>query len=323
MAILFLNGTVIDGNGGHAERGALLAREGAIEAVGSTASLERHRNDPDVATIDLAGRTLMPGLIDTHVHLAGGDFEPNRESDPIGLAAFRTVAAATRTLQAGFTTVRVAGSRDFLDVDLRDAINEGVVVGPRVLASGRGLTTTGGHYHNWCAVEVDGVDAVRREVRNHVKRGVDSIKLMLSPGIATEGADVSTEQFSLDEVQAAVYEAHKVGRSVLSHAIGIGGIRNGVEAGVDSIDHGHYLDEEQAHSMKAKGIYLVRRSVRPTTTFTSERPSRGGSRGLSKSSRSTPPRSSSRWTSASQSLLAATAAPSRGCRTARTRSRSS
>jgi imidazolonepropionase-like amidohydrolase len=257
MAILFLNGMVIDGNGGQDERGGLLVKNGAIEAVGSTASLERRRNEPDVVTVDLGGRTLMPGLIDTHVHLAGGDFEPNRESDPIGLAAFRTVAAAARTLQAGFTTIRVAGSRDFLDVDLRDAINEGVVVGPRVLASGRGLTTTGGHYHNWCAVEVDGVDAVRREVRNHVKRGVDSIKLMLSPGIATEGADVSTEQFSLDEVQAAVYEAHKVGRSVLSHAIGIGGIRNGVEAGVDSIDHGHYLDEEQAHRMKAKGIYLV------------------------------------------------------------------
>jgi imidazolonepropionase-like amidohydrolase len=257
MAILFLNGMVIDGNGGQDERGGLLVKNGAIEAVGSTASLERRRNEPDVVTVDLGGRTLMPGLIDTHVHLAGGDFEPNRESDPIGLAAFRTVAAAARTLQAGFTTIRVAGSRDFLDVDLRDAINEGVVVGPRVLASGRGLTTTGGHYHNWCAVEVDGIDAVRREVRNHVKRGVDSIKLMLSPGIATEGADVSTEQFSLDEVQAAVYEAHKVGRSVLSHAIGIGGIRNGVEAGVDSIDHGHYLDEEQAHRMKAKGIYLV------------------------------------------------------------------
>ena len=199
----------------------------------------------------------MPGLIDTHVHLAGGDFEPNREADPVGLAAFRMVPPAVRTLQAGFTTIRVAGSRDFLDVDLRDAIAEGAVVGPRILASGRGLTTTGGHYHNWCAVEVDGVDAVRREVRNHVKRGVDSIKLMLSPGIATEGSNVNTEQFALDEVQAAVYEAHKVGKSVLSHAIGIGGIRNGVEAGVDSIDHGFYLDEEQAHKMKAKGIYLV------------------------------------------------------------------
>jgi imidazolonepropionase-like amidohydrolase len=257
MKTLFLNGTVIDGNGGVTEHGTLLTNGATIEAVGSTASLKARRNDPDVAVIDLGGRTLLPGLIDTHVHLAGGDFEPNRESDPVGLAALRTVPAAYRTLMAGFTTIRVAGSRDFLDVDLRDAINEGAIVGPRILASGRGLTTTGGHYYNWCAVEVDGVDAVRKEVRQHIKRGVDSIKLMLSPGIATEGADVSTEQFALDEVQAAVYEAHKVGRSVLSHAIGIGGIRNGVEAGVDSIDHGHYLDEEQAHKMKAKGIYLV------------------------------------------------------------------
>ena len=257
MAILFLNGTILDGNGGLAERAALLARDGAIEAVGPTVTLEARRADPDTVTVDLAGRTLMPGLIDTHVHLAGGDFEPNRESDPVGLAAFRMIPPATRTLQAGFTTIRVAGSRDFLDVDLRDAIAEGAVVGPRILASGRGLTTTGGHYHNWCAVEVDGVDAVRREVRQHVKRGVDSIKLMLSPGIATEGSDVNTEQFSLDEVRVAVHEAHKVNKSVLSHAIGIGGIRNGVEAGVDSIDHGFYLDEEQAHKMKAKGIYLV------------------------------------------------------------------
>src|SRR5215216_4358277 len=257
MAILFLNGTVIDGNGGLTERGAVLTRDGTVEAVGATTALEARRHDADVTVIDLAGRTLMPGLIDTHVHLAGGDFEPNREADPVGLAAFRMVPPAARTLQAGFTTIRVAGSRDFLDVDLRDAIAERALVGPRILASGRGLTTTGGHYHNWCAVEVDGVDAVRREVRNHVKRGVDSIKLMLSPGIATEGSDVNTEQFSLDEVQVAVYEAHKVGKTVLSHAIGIGGIRNGVEAGVDSIDHGHYLDEEQAIRMKERGIYLV------------------------------------------------------------------
>jgi imidazolonepropionase-like amidohydrolase len=258
MGTLFLNATLLDGNGRLDEGGALLVSDdGRIEAVGATASLEARRRDPDTTVVDLGGRTLMPGLIDTHIHLAGGDFEPHREGDPVGLAAFRTVQAATRTLQAGFTTVRVAGSRDFLDVDLRDAINEGALVGPRILASGRGLTTTGGHYHNWCAIEVDGVDAIRREVRNHVKRGVDGIKLMLSPGIATPGSNVNTEQFTLEEVQAAVYEAHKVGKTVLSHAIGINGIRNGVEAGVDSIDHGHYLDEEQAVKMKEKGIYLV------------------------------------------------------------------
>lgn len=257
MAILFLNGTLIDGTGRADDGQALLVSAGRIAAVGPTTDLEPRRADQGVTTVDLAGRTLLPGLIDTHVHLAGGDFQPNREGDPLGLAAFRTVAPATRALQAGFTTIRVAGSRDFLDVDLRDAINEGALVGPRVLASGRGLTTTGGHYHNWCAVEVDGADAVRREVRNHVKRGVDSIKLMLSPGIATEGAAVDAEAFTLEETQAAVSEAHKLGRTVLSHAISIGSIRNGVEAGVDSIDHGYYLDEEQAVKMREKGIYLV------------------------------------------------------------------
>ena len=257
MTMLFLNGTVIDGSGRLIERAGAVVEDSRLTAVGPTAQLEPRRREPGITVVDLRGMTLMPGLIDTHVHIAGGDFVPNREGEPAGLAAFRTVEAATRTLMAGFTTIRVSGSRDYLDIDLRDAINAGAIVGPRVVASGRGITTTGGHYHNWCAVEADGVDAMRREVRSHVKRGADSIKLMLSPGVATKGANVNSEQFSLEEVQAAVYEAHKVGRPVQTHAIGIGGIRNGVAAGVDSIDHGHYLDEEQALQMKEKGIYLV------------------------------------------------------------------
>jgi imidazolonepropionase-like amidohydrolase len=255
--LLFLNATLIDGHGDIRERGALVVEDGRIAGVGHTTALESHRRGDDVRVIDLQGLTLMPGLIDSHIHFAGGDFVPHREAESVGLAALRTAEAATRTLMAGVTTVRAAGSRDFLDIDVRDAINAGVLVGPRVLASGRGITTTGGHYHNWCAVEADGVDAVRHHVRDHIKRSVDSIKLMLSPGIATQGADVNSEQFSLEEVRAAVYEAHKAGRRVLGHAIGLGGIRNGVAAGVDSIDHGFFLDEEQAVQMKAKGIYLV------------------------------------------------------------------
>ncbi len=255
--MLWLNGTVIDGQGGLAERAGLLVEAGRIAAVGPTTRLESHRKGEGVTVVDLGGRTLMPGFIDSHVHLAGGDYEPHREHEPIGLATLRTIEAAQRTLLSGITTIRAAGSRDFIDCDVRDAINQGVVWGPRLLASGRGLTTTGGHCHNLFAAEVDGVDAVRKEVRAQVKRGVDSIKLIVSPGVATRGADVNTEQFTLDEVKAAVHEAHKLGRPVLTHAIGLGGIRNAVEAGADSVDHGHYLDEEQARKMKAKGIYLV------------------------------------------------------------------
>lgn len=257
METLFFDGTIIDGKGRLLEHGAVFIQDASIADVGAHADLERRWASRADLIVDLAGRTLMPGLIDTHVHLAGGDFVPHREHESIGLAALRTAEAARRTLHAGITTIRVSGSRDFLDVDLRDAIQAGLTDGPRVIASGRGITTTGGHYHNWCAMEADGVDGVRRAVREHIKRGADSIKLMLSPGVATEGSDVNSEQFTLEEVEAAVYEAHKVGRPVQSHAIGAGGIRNGVRAGVDSIDHGHYLDEEQAQLMKKKGIYFV------------------------------------------------------------------
>ena len=137
MSILFLDGTVIDGDGRLTERAAVLVEGDRIAAAGPSATLEARRRDPDVSTVDLGGRTVMPGLIDTHIHLAGGDFAPDEQGASIGLAALRTAQVATRTLMAGVTTVRVAGSRDYLDVDLRDAIREGTVTGPRVLASGR------------------------------------------------------------------------------------------------------------------------------------------------------------------------------------------
>jgi imidazolonepropionase-like amidohydrolase len=198
----------------------------------------------------------MPGLIDTHVHMAGGDYFPGYEQEAIGIAALRTAEAARRTLLAGFTTVRVASSRDFLDVDIRDAVNLGLIAGPRIMASGRGITCTGGHLHE-AAMEVDGSDEIRKAVRHHVKRGANSLKIMMSGGVATAGLPVQSEQFSVDEVKTAVYEAHRVGMKVLTHAIGLQAIRNAIEGGVDSVDHGQYLDEECALKMKERGIYLV------------------------------------------------------------------
>ena len=253
MSTLFKNGLVVDGLGGHDERTDVLVVEGLVAAVGRDLTAP---NGAEPRVIDLGGRTLMPGLIDTHVHIAGGDYVPGYEHEPVGVAALRTAEAATRTLIAGVTTIRTGGSRDFLDLDIRDAIGVGLVEGPRIIGSGRGITTTGGHLAEICMV-ADGVEEVRKAVRIHVQRGVNSIKLMMSAGVATGGLPVQAEQFSIEEVRAAVYEAHKVGLKVLTHAIGLGGIRNGVEAGVDSIDHGHYLDEEQATKMIEKGIYLV------------------------------------------------------------------
>ncbi len=252
MSVLFVNGRVLDGLADAAVPGWVRVEGERIVGVG------RGQPEPRSAerTIDLAGRTIMPGLIDTHVHMAGGDYAPGYEHQAIGIAALRTAEAAHRTLRAGFTTVRTASSRDFLDVDIRDAIGLGLIPGPRIIASGRGITCTGGHLHE-TAMEVDGSDEMRKAVRLHVKRGADSLKLMMSGGVATAGLPVQAEQFSVEEVKTAVYEAHRVGMKVLTHSIGLQAIRNAIEGGVDSIDHGQYLDEECAVRMKQRGIYLV------------------------------------------------------------------
>ena len=250
--MLFINGLVLDGLTDSTVNGWVQVDGERIVGVG--------RGQPGVRVegriIDLAGRTIMPGLIDTHVHMAGGDYAPGYEHEAIGIAALRTAEAARRTLHAGFTTVRTAASRDFLDLDIRDAINAGLTPGPRIIGSGRGITCTGGHQHE-VAMEVDGPDEIRKAVRYHIKRGANSLKIMMSGGVATAGLPVQSEQFSVEEVKTAVYEAHRAGMKVLTHSIGLQAIRNAIEGGVDSIDHGQYLDEESAVRMKERGIYLV------------------------------------------------------------------
>lgn len=173
-----------------------------------------------------------------------------RTGEAIGMQAFRTVEAARLTLSRGTTTVRDLTGRDYIDVQLRDAFAEGIIDGPRVLTSGLGLTITGGHVHMRC-VEVDGPDAVRHEVRNHVKHHVDWIKLMgVTGGMSTLGRHPLAPQFSREEIRAAVDEAHRASCRVAAHAHGPEGIRNAVLEGVDTIEHGIYLDDHAAEIMK-------------------------------------------------------------------------
>jgi imidazolonepropionase-like amidohydrolase len=215
-------------------------------------------------TIDLTGQTLLPGLIDVHTHLVGGDVLPlpdyaasRRLAEGIGMQAFRTAEAARRTLLAGYTTVRDVGCRDYLDVDLRDAIREGLIAGPRIVACGLGLTPTGGHVHAR-AREADGVDGVIQAVREHVKHRVDGIKIIgITGGMATAGQHPGAAQYRFAEVEAAVEEAHRWGKRVACHAHGPEGIENAVRAGVDTLAHGLFLTKELAELMAARGTVFV------------------------------------------------------------------
>lgn len=255
MRTTFVNGQVLDGDGGVLDRiAAVTIEEGTIVAVGPPGDGERPA--PTDRVVDLSGRTLLPGLIDTHVHCVGGDYTPGYEDQAEGMAVLRTAEVMRKTLDAGITTVRTAGSRDHLDIIVRDAINAGVIPGPRMIASGRGLTITGGHLAGICQ-EVDDASEAVKGVREHFKAGADSIKIMMSAGAATGGRDITASQFNFDEVQAMVQEVHRAGRKVLTHAIGPQAIRDAVAAGVDSIDHGYHLDEETAQQMRDTGIYLV------------------------------------------------------------------
>jgi imidazolonepropionase-like amidohydrolase len=253
MKTLFLNGLLIDGLGGYQERSALLVEDDRIRAVGPAAAAERAAAD---RLIDLDGKALMPGMIDCHAHPGGGDYQPGEEQESVGLAALKTVGALRRTLRAGITTVRSAGARDFVDVDAREAMAQRAFVGPRLLCAGRAITMTGGHGHAFAA-EVDGPDNVRAEVRRQIKRGVDAIKILASGGIGTPAQSPHHEMFTAEEIAAAADEARRAGIPTLTHAMGNQAVRNCIAAGVTSIDHGNFLDEEVCQMMVDRGISYV------------------------------------------------------------------
>ena len=235
------------------------------DRIASVSSGEAAPKGPHV--IELPNATLMPGLIDAHTHLT---FDPSFGYQELGVSIPKEALIGAKnariTLEAGFTTVRNVGARGYTDIALRDAINEGMVPGPRMLASGPPLSITGGHcdqnllpyeFHATSDGAADGVEAVQHKVREIIKYGADVIKVCATGGVLSKGDDPQASQYTLEELKAIVADAHRLGRKVAAHAHGAQGIAWAAEAGVDSIEHGSYIDDNAIKIMKEHGTYLV------------------------------------------------------------------
>src|SRR6516225_2572924 len=242
---------------------AIVIEDGKIVSVGA----DTGSADPSAKVIDLSGKTVLPGLIDAHTHIT---FDPKFGYDRLAISVPREALIGAKnariTLLAGFTTIRNVGATEFADIALRDAINAGDVPGPRIDASGPALSITGGHCddnllpYEWHATEVgvaDGVENVQHKVREVIKYGADVIKICATGGVLSLGDDPQASQFTQEELRAAIADAHRLGRKVAAHAHGAQGILWAAEAGVDSIEHGSYIDDAGIAAMKAHGTYLV------------------------------------------------------------------
>jgi len=250
------NGTLVD-------NAVVLVRGDRINAAGSKLAIPA-----GAQIIDLGNKTLLPGLIDSHTHITGAPEDSGYSiiAKSVPRVTLQGAKNALTTLRAGFTTIRDVGADNYTDIGLRDAINDGDVPGPRILASGPPLSITGGHcdetmhapeYKITALGVADGVDEALKVTRRNIKYGADVIKICATGGVLSFGDDPRTSQYTLEELKAIVSDAHRLGRKTAAHAHGGDGIKLSVLAGIDSIEHGSYIDDEGIKLMKEHKTYLV------------------------------------------------------------------
>ena len=259
-----------------AKRGKLTGEMTLVIEDGRIKAMSAGHSDPAggaARTINLKGMTCLPGLIDSHVHLTG-ETSPTGYTDQfrwnVADYAIRSTVYARRTLEAGFTTVRNLGDGDNASIALRNAINQGVVPGPRIYTAGSAIGSTGGHADGTDGYRADlqgdpgpklgiinGPDDAWKAVRQHYKDGVDLIKIMPSGGVLDESSSVDNAQMTMQELEAVIAAAHDYGFTVAAHAHGAEAIRRAVTAGVDSIEHGTYMSDADMKLMKQRGTWYV------------------------------------------------------------------
>ncbi len=247
---------LIDGKGNWYDRTTIVLDGGRIIWVGSDSAAKLSK---DVQAIEGWGRAVLPGLIDCHVHYcldASPDPIATFQQDDHTVTAVKAATHAQATLNAGITTVRDVGSRDYISISLGRAIRAGVIPGPRTLSAGLAICMTGGHAW-FIGRQADGPVDVVKAVREQVQQGADVIKLIATGGVLTPGASPGSPQLTFEELQAAVEEAARAGRRVAAHAHGAEGMKNAIRAGVDSIEHGTMLDDEALTLFLLHNTFLV------------------------------------------------------------------
>lgn len=256
MAIAIHNTRLIDGNGRTIERATVIIRGDKIYAAGPSSQVSIPRG-----AVRIAGRglTVLPGLIDCHVHLCLGaepDVVKAVEQETPTVTLLKASQMARQTLEAGVTTVRDVGSRDHSIFALKQAIDKGLTAGPRIIGAGLAVCMIGGHAR-FIGQEVEGVEQVRKTVREQIDAGAGVIKVIASGGVLTPGTSPDQAQMTIDELRAAVDEATRAGRKVAAHAHGSSGMKNAVRAGVHSIEHATLMDEDAADLLDQHRVYIV------------------------------------------------------------------